>query len=287
VASPIAFDFADDITPQRRRPRVVITRPTNIKPRQAKITVEVEPMIDLPVGNGRLADERGFVHKKILGLVGKVAQVGAAVGLPGASTVAKVSTFFRGGGRGQGFVPRTELPRGITIGSEAEKRGGALAKGLIPDSVLGRCIDPRLVMAPDGHCVAPGSGHFREHFGGESGVGAVPVGEAVMGRYGAALRPGSMVIDRAVCLKGMQLGNDGLCYNKSQISNKQRQWPAGRKPLLSGGDMRAISIAARAGRRLEGATKRLQKLGMMKKPASGRRALPAHQHAKQIAAVSV
>ncbi len=75
-----------------------------------------------------------------------------------------------------------------------------------------------------------------------------------------------MVIDRAVCLKGMQLGNDGLCYNKSQISNKQRMWPAGRRPLLTGGEMRAVSIANRAARRLELTTKRLQRMGMMKKP---------------------
>jgi len=100
-----------------------------------------------------------------------------------------------------------------------------------------------------------------------------------MGRYGAALEPGSKIIDRAICLRGMQLGDDGLCYNKSQITNKQRMWPAGRKPLLTGGDMRAISIAARSAKRLEGATKRLQRMGMMKKPAS-RRALPAHRHAK-------
>ena len=87
-----------------------------------------------------------------------------------------------------------------------------------------------------------------------------------MGRYGAGLEPGSIEIQRAVCLKGMQLGNDGVCYNKSQITNKQRMWPAGRKPLLTGGDMRAISTAARAGRRMDLATKRLQKMGMMKKP---------------------
>lgn len=88
-----------------------------------------------------------------------------------------------------------------------------------------------------------------------------------MGQYGAALIPGSHIIDRAVCPRGTQLGNDGLCYNKSQITNKQRMWPAGRKPLLTGGDMRAISTAARAGRRMELATKRLQKMGMMRKPA--------------------
>jgi len=111
------------------------------------------------------------------------------------------------------------------------------------------------------------------------------VGEAVMGQYGAALVPGSQIVDRAVCLPGMQLGNDGLCYNKANITNKQRMWPAGRKPLLTGGDMRAISTAARAGRRLELATKRLQKMGMMKKPAGRGRAPRGHvarlEHASQ------
>jgi len=95
---------------------------------------------------------------------------------------------------------------------------------------------------------------------------AAPVGDAVMGRYGAALTPGSMVIDRAVCLPGMVLGDDDLCYNKGQISNKQRQWPRGRRPLLTGGEMRSISVAARAAGRLERTTKRLQKIGLMKKP---------------------
>jgi len=243
-------------------------------------------MIDLPVGISPPNLERAFIHKKILKGVSKLAGVAATVGIPGAGAVSRVTSFF-GGSRGGGFVPRTELGRGISLTTRSEKQAGARAKGLIPDEILGQipCLDPRLVRASDGHCVAPGSGHFREHFGGTSGVGVVPVGEAVMGRYGAGLRPGSMVIDRAVCLKGMQLGDDGLCYNRSQISNKQRMWPAGRKPLLSGGDMRAISIAARAGRRLEGATKRLQRLGMMKKPSSSRRA--PHQHAKPIAAVSI
>jgi len=235
-------------------------------------------MIDLPVGIDRLADQRGFIHKKLLGVVGKAAGIASTIGIPGASVVARGAQFF-GGPRQGGFVPRTLLPRGPTLNSQAEKRALSAAKGLIPGDILEKvpCLDPRLVRAADGHCVAPGSGHFRAHFGGEGGFGGVPVGEAVMGRYGAGLRPGSIVIDRAVCLKGMQLGDDGICYNRSQITNKQRQWPAGRKPLLSGGDMRAISIAARAGRRLEGATKRLQRLGMMKKPTARRSGGGAHQ----------
>ena len=131
-------------------------------------------------------------------------------------------------------------------------------KTFAPDCVFPRRLDPR-------------TNRCRLFVGEESGPnGGAPVGEAVMGQYGAALQPGVMTINRAVCLPGMQLGDDGLCYNKAQISNKQRMWPAGRKPLLTGGDMRAISIAARAGRRLEGATKRLQRMGMMKKPARGR-----------------
>lgn len=224
-------------------------------------------MIDLPVGRSRPGDARGFFHKELLGFGAKVAGIGAAIGIPGAGTVSRIAGALAGTAR-------------ITPTSKLEKKQGSAAKGFRTLGPFrgdgGPCDDPRLVRAPDGHCVSPGSGHARSHGVGDvPGVG-VPVGDAVMGRYGAALTPGSLIIDRAVCLRGMQLGDDGLCYNKSQISNKQRMWPAGRKPLLSGGDMRAISIAARAGRRLEGATKRLQRLGMMKKP-SPRRGPTQHQ----------
>lgn len=235
--------------------------------------------------SGRPGDERGFVHKKLLGFVGKAAGiVSSVVPIPGLGIAGRVATKFAGRSRSNRFVPRTELARGITETSLMEKRLGAKLKlGEVQQlfggpalfnggTAAGACPEP-LVLAPDGHCVARGSGHFIQHFGGGVGAGA-PVGDAVMGRYGAALTPGSLIIDRAVCLKGMQLGDDGFCYNKSQISNKQRMWPAGRRPLLTGGDMRAISTAARAGRRLEGATKRLQRLGMMKKPAPRRIAPP-------------
>lgn len=231
---------------------------------------------------GRPNDERGFIHKKLLRGLSTLTGIAGGL-LPGplagvARTVSGLTGRLAGS---RPLAPRIQTAR-VTQFSEAEKQNGALLKlGVemqrIPLAVVrsqassGPCRDPALIMAPDGHCVARGSGHFESHFGREEGGAAVPVGDAVMGRYGAALTPGSMIIDRAVCLKGMQLADDGLCYNKSQISNKQRMWPAGRKPLLSGGDMRAISIAARAGRRLEGATKRLQRLGMMKKPAGSRR----------------
>jgi len=262
---------ATDLILQRPRFRARISFPTSVRPKPPTrpILTRSETMILDEEVQGRPNDQRGFIHKKILRGISKVAGI---IPIPAAQVISRVTGSF-----GRTAVPRTQLARGITLTSEAEKRSLTQAKfSEIPGVNLIPCRDPALVRASDGHCVAPGSPHHRQHFGGVEGGFVQPVGDAVMGRYGAGLTPGSMIIDRAVCLKGMQLGDDGLCYNKSQISNKQRMWPAGRKPLLSGGDMRAISIAARAGRRLEGATKRLQRLGMMKKPTRPR---AAHRHA--------
>ena len=233
---------------------------------------------------GRPSDERRFIHKKLLGGFSKIAGI-LPIPAPVASLVGGLAGRFAGTARPT--VPRTRTAR-VTAFSQEEKEAGARLKfpgfgggggGLIG---IGRSVgrggtrsggrtpcDFPMEIAPDGSCREPTVDRFGRPLG---------VGEAVMGRYGAALEPGSRMIDRAICLRGMQLGNDGLCYNKGQITNKQRMWPAGRKPLLTGGDMRAISTAARAGRRMDLATKRLQKLGMMKKPAA-RRAGP-HKHAR-------
>jgi len=257
---------------------------------------------------GHPGDIRGFLHKSFIGkAVGKA----FTTFVPGGSTAVSVvgagrSLFSRA--RGRPTPPRTTTAR-VTLagqqGQEFGKRvkfpssgdgapafsatgfgaGGPCPAGQEWNVLRGRCetktrapCDFPMVRDIQGRCRTPTSGEF----GGEQfGVGA-----AVMGRYGAALQPGSQIVDRAICLRGMQLADDGLCYNKSQISNKQRMWPAGRKPLLSGGDMRAIGTAARAGRRLDNTTKRLRKLGMMKALPAPRKAAP-HAHAKQIAAVSV
>ncbi len=259
-----------------------------------------------PIPDGirpRLGDERGFVHKKLLGGISKLA--GVASFIPGANIVSAVTGRLAGTGR---TLPRTQTAR-VSVFSEAGKQFGRNLKfsseagpslgdrflsagtqflgsrfagtprsfgpaGIAPPQIpgiRGNGDCPRGTQRdPRGFCVSP-----------VSPVGAAAFrGEAVAGQYGAAEVPGSQIVDRATCRRGMQLGNDGLCYNKSQISNKQRMWPAGRKPLLSGGDMRAISTAARAGRRLEGATKRLQRLGMMKKPT--RRAVPAGHRAQLV-----
>ena len=235
-----------------------------------------------------IGNERGFVHKKLLGL-GKSIIPGVIGALPGIGQAVTAVRGVVGALRpSRPTLSRTltarpslagtqdkEFGRQLKLGSVGEPAGGFRvgnggfaiqpstrgARGIgVHDP--GPCMPP-LIRNPEGQCVSA-----------ISPLGArTLVGEATMGRYGAALIPGSQIVDRATCLRGMQLGNDGLCYDKRNITNKQRMWPAGRKPLLTGGQMNAISIAARAAKRLEVTTKRLQRMGMMKKPAT-RRALP-------------
>jgi len=245
----------------------------------------------------RPGDERGFIHKKLLGAVGSLAGV---LPIPGGSFISTAARALSGRGRAPGpaqfggargfrtgrTVPRTQTAR-VSVFSRAEKElGKALKFGGGGDGVLsaapganrsGGCILPWR-RAPDGTCqIFLGDRPGPDDVGGGNGAVVGPVGEAVMGRYGAAMQPGSMMIDRAVCGRKMQLADDGLCYSKSAITNKQRMWPRGRQPLLTGGDMRAISIANTAAKRLERTTKRLQSMGMMKKPTARAR---GHAHAR-------
>tara|TARA_R110002110_G_scaffold338571_2_gene548992 strand:+ start:629 stop:1030 length:402 start_codon:yes stop_codon:yes gene_type:complete len=96
-------------------------------------------------------------------------------------------------------------------------------------------------------------------------------GDAVMGRYGVALQPGVRQSQTHICPPGSKLGRDMLCYDK--IANGDRRWPRGTRPLLTGGDMNAIRRASSAAKKLERTNKKLQTLGLLKKPAS-RRAPP-------------
>lgn len=81
------------------------------------------------------------------------------------------------------------------------------------------------------------------------------------------------------CQRGAVLAIDGLCYDKKLLRKDQREWPPGRKPLLTGGDLNAISRAARAAGRMKTQQKRLQKLGLLPKPTTQRRIAPvAHHH---------
>lgn len=114
-----------------------------------------------------------------------------------------------------------------------------------------------------GYCVSPKSPVGEKYL-------ADQYGEAVVGRYGAALVPAERMTSVARCPPGAVVGKDGLCYNKHAIRNSDRRWPAPTKPLLTGGELRAISTASRAAGKLTRKTKQLQKLGLMKKPARRR-----------------
>jgi len=234
---------------------------------------------------GRPGDRRGFVHKRLLRVAGGVISNLPVVGAP--FRVARQAVSLISGGRApaRAVVPRSQVAR-TTLASAQGKEAGRQAKfgNGGGRTILDRARNFIQGDAGDG-CVAPfrrdpGTGKCKIFVGERAGPnGGAPVGDAVMGRYGAALQPGIMTVDRAVCLPGMQLGDDGLCYNKGQISNKQRMWPRGRRPLLTGGQMRAITIAAGAAKQVEKSTKRLQELGMLKKP------MPRRTKAKTTAVV--
>ena len=263
----------------------------------------------------RPGDERGFLHKKLLGLVSKVS---GFVPLPGAQIVSRV-TGALARPKARPTISRTLTARPSVEGFQGQEFGRQLKFGGDGEPAPfrafgGRAFASRTAFAPGitcppparinpatGRCEAPTPGirgrierflpggrtGFAEAPDGRPAAFTGPVGDAVMGQFGAALVPGTMVVERSVCLPGMQLAKDGLCYNKGAITNSQRLWPRGRRPLLTGGDMRAIGVAARAGAKLDRTTKRLRSLGMMKALPSGRKRAAPHAHAKPVAAVSV
>ncbi len=236
-------------------------------------------------GGGRPNDERHFVHKTIGKLVGGALSIGGGLiggpiggiakgiggrlsgrprqqAVPGRfavqqfqPVVSQVPTTFQGGGRMQlaAAAAPPGCPPGFTMTARGceRKRGGATGffQRLIP--------------------------------GGETGF-ETGFGEASVGQFGAGLEPAIRTTSQRICPRGAVLGIDGLCYNKRDLKNADRFWPKGRAPLLTGGEMRCITIASRAASKIRTKTKQLQKLGMLPKPtrrAPARRQLAAGHHA--------
>ncbi len=223
-----------------------------------------------------LGDERGFIHrkgsflrkigKKVLGgvpIVGGIATgIGEAVGFFGPPSITTVIPA-RGGCSQPGFV--------------RNKQGNCVPRGF-----------PGLFYPPARPAVSPlvngGIPPVLPVTGAEGQL--TPGGDAELGRFGAGINPAFFSSQTRRCPRGMVLGapeadGESLCYNKRDLSNKARMWPRGRRPLLTGGQMRAISIAASAAKRLQARQKQLQELGLLKKPTPRRAApkqlLPGHQ----------
>lgn len=210
-------------------------------------------------GNGRPGDRRDFFHKKILGFVG-------GLGIPVVSQIAgglKQILPGNGGARAPARAPLPVLP------SQLQQLGGGAPQQ--PSCGTGfqwdgsRCVPLRGAPTTGIRGAAQRVLPF-----GETGFQAF--GEAVMGQYGAAMEPGIRTTDVRVCPRGAVLGTDGFCYNRRDLRNKERFWPRGRRPLLTGGEMRAISTASAAAKKMQRKQKQLEQLGMLKKPA--RRAAP-------------
>ncbi len=236
-----------------------------------------------------LGDERGFVHKRIFrGIKGAV---GGLLGGP-AGIIGGATRGFLGGGAAVpgGFRVNVALPARQL--STAELSAGPCQVGFWVGPA-GQCI-PRTGAAgePTPAGITPSefarqaaravSGFFdpllRGVSGGGLGGGAITApqdtfGPARVGRFGAGLEPTVHTISTRICPPGAVLAVDGLCYNRRDIRNSERAWPRGRRPLLTGGEMRCISVASRAANKLQRKQKQLQELGLLKKPAA-RRAPP-------------
>ena len=213
-------------------------------------------------------DVRGFIHKKIFG------------GLKGA-----IGGFLGGGPLG-------------ALGGAAKGFAGARERSLvqraIPFTALGAQAPaiPVRVSDTEGRCPSgfvmttndcmPASqfrnGKFLGFQGDPNAPSVVPdlppgasrqffEGQATMGRFGAALEPTRVQGVTRVCPRGAVLAVDGLCYNRRDIKNSERWWPRGRRPLLTGGEMRCITVAARAATKLKAKQKQLEQLGLLKKPS--------------------
>lgn len=211
-------------------------------------------------------ERRNFVHKRIIGGVGAFVSSGF-------SPTAALVGFARGGGGGGGGSRLSTADVHTAHGHIKDPRtgmrsghGGGISRALVGTTPSDPCGFGMVFDPVTRKCV----------FGLGSQPGRdVAADEAVMGRYGAGLTPDREVRQTLTCLPGMVLGDDNICYNRGQVPNKRRKWPKGRKPLLTGGEMNAITTAARAARRVKSATSKLQALGMLAKPKSGGRKAPA------------
>lgn len=201
---------------------------------------------------GRPGDRRGFLHKKIFGAISTVAGL---LPIPGGNLVSRITGALAGRGGGTGTA--APCPPGFP-GCPRSSRFPGL--GFSPDGGGAPCPSGTVrVTLPNGEtpCLSR-----KSRMGIRQGLSA-DFGEAVNGQFGVALEPAVRTLNIRFCPRGAVLGSDGLCYDRKTLRNTDREWPRGRRPLLTGGEMRAISIAARAAKKLGAKQKQLRSMGML------------------------
>lgn len=199
-------------------------------------------------------ERRNRIHRRIVrGITGLV--VGGITG--------GVSGGLRGAARG--FA----RPSGRTGGSPT---GRARTGQQIRDARGAGACRPNQVLSPDGHCHSR-SAAIQQH-GQAAGLAfAAPSSAVILAPTGTAVAttgtymPAAESVTVRRCMPGDILGKDGLCHTKGSIPNKQRAHPRGRRPLGTPGEMAALAKAASFGKRMESTVKRMQKIGVLKKPA--------------------
>ncbi len=230
----------------------------------------------------RPGDVRFFVHKSFVGkFVGGIAsKVLGSVPLVGGVASGLFDTLRGAGGK----VPAmTGCPPGFTLTpAGCEPRFAAPGGVTSPGGPGGFTRLRRSLQERDGQFPAPTPA--QEMIRAEQGLALDPAaGVPVMGRFGAGFEPSVFMTDTRRCGRGAVLGIDGICYNKRDLRNNERFWPRGRRPLLTGGEMRAISTASSAAKKLQRKQKQLEGLGLLKRPAPrSRRALPAGHAAELV-----
>ena len=201
-----------------------------------------------------------FVHRRI---------IGAAKGFLGGGLVGAGVGFVTSGSEPpQGSDPIPGLTtRGLQGVSGAER---CRQQGMVINAA-GRCVRSIGGISVDPRAALPGGDPFLER------TSRVPV--PMIGEVATSPFRETQTVRR--CGRGRVLAIDGLCYAPKDLRKDQRMWPPGRKPLLTGGDLNAISRAARAAGRMKTQQKRLQKLGLLPKPKPAQRRLksgPVEHH---------
>jgi len=243
-------------------------------------------------------DRRSFIHKRtgraIVGGVkgfiggGVGGAVGGAVGgfVGGGAPAAAVCPPGFDPSAGGGCVPRRAKVKGLRGRIQRLLPGGETGF-ITPPAFSGRRLDTIEPRLRDPGLPAPGVLPIFQRLipGGETGLlepvppTAMQAGSATLGRFGAAVEPTFRSSTIRDCPRGMVLAVDSLCYSRRDVRNSERFWPRGRRPLLTGGEMRAISTAASAAKKLQRKQKDLMKLGLLPK-ATARRApsrVPGHK----------